>query len=1005
MDFAALGIKIDSSQAKQAFADLEKLADAGAAADKAVTGVGGAGKKAALGLADADKAAKSASKSIDDYVQKLQLTAKTNGMGAREAKLYELALQGASAAQLKAADSAIRMNDAYLRGVEIGRQIKVGLIAIAAAAGAAATGAYVAANRIAESIAKYQDLADKTGETAQNIASLQTASDLSGVSLDTVASASVRLTAALSKTDDESKLVAKGIKALGLNFDEFKRMTPAQQLDTLAQSFGKFEDGAEKSAVAVAILGRSGAEMLPFFNDLAEGGERQVRLTEEQIRAADDYTKAMAGLKSQISEVAQRIVADSIPALTELAKITKDAIAEALDLDTTASSLGRNVSFQTFAENAGRALARMIDYVAQSVRELKVLVDFVGSSAEALKAYGSGDFAGGRQIAQGFRDRYGLDEWGRKVGKGTADAAGKSFLTEFEEAITRNRNDRNRSLLNAVEHGRTGPTRPRLNASGLNMDRGKNTSAQEARAQLAYDLEDIRNAQEKLTNTIVNGEKILEAKRQANLITEKDYWEQKRQFLIDNQKAEEDGLQKQIARLEQEKLTGKAKIDNDRKILDLEAKLEKSRANGAANLEVLSVKQTDALDRIRIKFEEAAKAAQTYVDTIAKQNQRELDGLGKGNLQREIDSRRSQREDQFLARKDQLDSQRRASQITSEEYEKYLAIEQDAFNKSIKLDEEYWAKKKEIREDGLKGAQEALQNYIDEIDNAYERSSKLFSEGLDSLTDGLTGLLTGDKGQSLKDFGKKFVDQITKGIVEQQFTKPIAQWLQNQLSDPESGLGGFFGGLLGGNKDGSTLLGDLLGVGGSKTGSNARGSSMGNPLYVKSVDSLLGSGGTGSSSGSGGGLLGSLIGAAASAFGGLSNSTAGTLANALPGDSLDNLFKLTGGWNGWAEGGYTGSGGKHEIAGAVHRGEYVVNAEATRALGLSFLERLNRAGHGYANGGYARNVAAGNLQAPSSSTYHYSPSINVNGDMDKRTAIQLNNRLSREQRIAQARMR
>jgi hypothetical protein len=56
---------------------------------------------------------------------------------------------------------------------------------------------------------------------------------------------------------------------------------------------------------------------------------------------------------------------------------------------------------------------------------------------------------------------------------------------------------------------------------------------------------------------------------------------------------------------------------------------------------------------------------------------------------------------------------------------------------------------------------------------------------------------------------------------------------------------------------------------------------------------------------------------------------------------------------GFAEGGYTGMGGKYEPAGVVHRGEYVLNADATKRLGVGFLDRLNK---GYANGGYVGNA-------------------------------------------------
>lgn len=53
------------------------------------------------------------------------------------------------------------------------------------------------------------------------------------------------------------------------------------------------------------------------------------------------------------------------------------------------------------------------------------------------------------------------------------------------------------------------------------------------------------------------------------------------------------------------------------------------------------------------------------------------------------------------------------------------------------------------------------------------------------------------------------------------------------------------------------------------------------------------------------------------------------------------------GMNGYASGGYTGAGGKHQPAGIVHAGEYVINAESTKKLGLGYLNNLN----GYASGG------------------------------------------------------
>lgn len=58
---------------------------------------------------------------------------------------------------------------------------------------------------------------------------------------------------------------------------------------------------------------------------------------------------------------------------------------------------------------------------------------------------------------------------------------------------------------------------------------------------------------------------------------------------------------------------------------------------------------------------------------------------------------------------------------------------------------------------------------------------------------------------------------------------------------------------------------------------------------------------------------------------------------------VNALWGLFGGGNagwGWSEGGYTGDGGTREVAGFVHRGEYVIPADATRRLGRGLLDQI-----------------------------------------------------------------
>jgi tape measure domain-containing protein len=67
------------------------------------------------------------------------------------------------------------------------------------------------------------------------------------------------------------------------------------------------------------------------------------------------------------------------------------------------------------------------------------------------------------------------------------------------------------------------------------------------------------------------------------------------------------------------------------------------------------------------------------------------------------------------------------------------------------------------------------------------------------------------------------------------------------------------------------------------------------------------------------------------------------------------IFGLIGGLfkSGFAEGGYTGSGGKYQPAGVVHKGEYVFDQKAVKAAGgPRALEAMRRGLKGYATGGF-----------------------------------------------------
>lgn len=290
--------------------------------------------------------------------------------------------------------------DALRFGQNLGTGIRTAAIGAAAAitaVAAAGVAAFKVLNDQVEAIASFQNLAEKIGDTAENLASLKKASDVSGVSMDSIAAASVKLSAALSKTDEDGKGAAQAIKALGLDFDSFKKLAPVDQIDAVSKAMAGFEDGAGKTAVAVALWGKSGADMIPLLNDLANGSERQVTLTEAQIKAADDFSKSIARLKSDAESYKNELVAGAIPAMQEV-------LQQFILIKEYAGGASGGVSVLSAVMNGLRAAFEAIVILGSDVAFVfKAVGTEIGGIAAQLTALASFDFKGFKFIGDAMK--------------------------------------------------------------------------------------------------------------------------------------------------------------------------------------------------------------------------------------------------------------------------------------------------------------------------------------------------------------------------------------------------------------------------------------------------------------------------------------------------------------------------------------------------------------------------------------------------------------------------
>lgn len=346
--------------------------------------------------------------------------------------------------------------------------ISVASVAVGTAIGSVlADGIRAAANAfpaLIEQAASFADIADKTGGSAEGFANFAVSAKVAGVEMETIATASTKLSKALFDVDEESKGAVQGLKALGIDLQTIQALKPDEQIKLVANAFGQFADGANKAAVAQQIFGKSGAELLKFFKDYVDNGGDVNILTAEMIQKADDFADAQARLRAELGLMASAIATNFIDPLNALITIAKEAAVEVYNMDSAAAKVGVQSGIKQFAEDTGRALAGAIDYVKQSVREFQVLIDFVSQSAKAVRQLGDLNFAGAAQTGADFRAKYGLDELGRKIG-GAGQEAARTYVQRFNDELSKQARSRFAAVdPRRLDGGAGGDTRPQLRA-------------------------------------------------------------------------------------------------------------------------------------------------------------------------------------------------------------------------------------------------------------------------------------------------------------------------------------------------------------------------------------------------------------------------------------------------------------------------------------------------------------------------------------------------------------
>jgi len=232
------------------------------------------------------------------------------------------------------------------------------------------------------SIKKYQDLATQTGSDPAGLAALQITADVASVSIDNIALSMARLSSRLLRSKEDSGIVSKAVKDLGLNFNELKRMNPDEMYRTIAVAMEGVASGSERVAIAQGLFGLNGAVQLRVMHELATQGEKNNILTNEQIGLAERTHSSITRTTSTIHQFAQAFMANANPAIETVAKSLQELVEEMLGVDSAGNRLKANNGMRDWAIEAAKELTYLLDALVM----VKRMFAGVGSGVAAFAA-------------------------------------------------------------------------------------------------------------------------------------------------------------------------------------------------------------------------------------------------------------------------------------------------------------------------------------------------------------------------------------------------------------------------------------------------------------------------------------------------------------------------------------------------------------------------------------------------------------------------------------------
>jgi hypothetical protein len=241
--------------------------------------------------------------------------------------------------------------------------------------------------KISEFVNQMADLGEQTermastlGISTEDVGKLGAIAKGTGTSTESLARSMEMFQTNMQKAQAGTGPAAAALQALGFTAKDFIGLPIPQQIDKLADAFAKFADGGNKVAVARALFGRIGAELIPTLDEGASGFDKFTAMAQRAGTVLDsETTRAFANSRQVFNELGMAIEGVGIRAFKVLEPVIDAATKQITAFVESLDSHKIETGLKTVGTVAVEVLEDVSLFFVEATREFDTLAAKMGA--------------------------------------------------------------------------------------------------------------------------------------------------------------------------------------------------------------------------------------------------------------------------------------------------------------------------------------------------------------------------------------------------------------------------------------------------------------------------------------------------------------------------------------------------------------------------------------------------------------------------------------------------